>query len=168
MLHDNEKGKNNDCYPFLKQTFQGVKKLNFENEQFFLTAYKPSDRICSTSNISESFLKGNAINHYRDKCPLKEPILSEQDDSENYYSELSLEFDDNLENEKEQFENVFTTEDDSVLSSVELSDLKIDDMSLEQEVEASKATTHTIASVQLAKPICENNEVSDGKKLIEK
>ena len=81
---------------------------------------------------------------------------------------MYLEFDDNLEKEKEQLEKVFTTEDDSVLSSVELSDLEIDDMSLEQEVEASKATTHTIASVQLAKPICENNEISDGKKLIEK
>ena len=168
MLHDNEKGQKNNCYPILKQTFQRVKKLNFEYEQFFQTAYKPSDRICSTSDISESFLKGNAINHYRDKCPLKEPILSEQDDSENYYSDLSLEFDDILEKEKEQFEKVSTTEDDSLLNSVELSDLEIDDMSLEQEVEASKATFDTIASVQLAKPICENNEISDGKELIEK
>ena len=97
VLHDNEKRQKNDCYPILKQTFQGVKKLNFETEQFFQTHYKPSDRICSTSDISESFLKGNAINHYRGKFPLKEPILSEQDDSENYYSDLSLEFDDNLE-----------------------------------------------------------------------
>ena len=41
-------------------------------------------------------------------------------------------------------------------------------MSLEQEVEASKATCDTTASVQLAKPICENNKISDGKELIEK
>ena len=81
MLHDYEKEQKNDCYPITKQNFQGVKKLNFENKQFFQTAYKPSDRICSASDISESFLKGNAINHYRDKCPLKEPMLSEQDDS---------------------------------------------------------------------------------------
>ena len=118
VLHDNEKGQKNDCYPILKQTFQGVKKLNFETEQFFQTHYKPSDRICSTSDISESFLKGNAINHYRGKFPLKEPILSEQDDSENYYSDLSLEFDDNLEKEKEQFEKISTTEDDPLLNSV--------------------------------------------------
>ena len=113
-------------------------------------------------------MKGNAINHYRDKGPLKEPILSEQDDTENYYSDLSLEFDDNSKKEKEHFEKVSTTEDDSLLNSVELLDLKIDDMRLEQEVEASKAFFDTIASVQLAKPICENNEVSDGKELIEK
>ena len=139
MLHDNEKGQKNDCYPILKQAFQGVKKLNFESEQFFQTAYKTSNRICSISDISESFLKGNAIKHYRDKCPLKQPILSEQDDSENYYSDLSLEIDDNLEKEKEQFEKVSTAEDDSLLNSVELSDLEIDDVSLEQEVEPSKA-----------------------------
>ena len=107
VLHDNEKRQKNDCYPILKQTFKGVKKLNFENEQFFRTNYKPSDRICSTSDISESFLKGNAINHYREKFPLKEPILSEQDDSKNYYSDFSLEFGDNLEKEKEQFEKNF-------------------------------------------------------------
>ena len=100
MLHDNEKGQKNNCYPTLKQTFRGVNKLNFENEQFFQTAYKPSDRICSTSDISESLFKRNAINHYRGKCPLKEPIFSEQDDSEYYYSDLSLEFDDSLEKEK--------------------------------------------------------------------
>ena len=41
-------------------------------------------------------------------------------------------------------------------------------MSLEQEFEASKAIFDTIASVPLAKPICENNEISDGKELIEK
>ena len=35
VMLDNEKGQKNDCYPILKQTFQGVKKLNFENEQFF-------------------------------------------------------------------------------------------------------------------------------------
>ena len=72
---------------------------------FFQTAHKPSDQTFSTSNISVSILKGNAINHYRDKCSLKEPILSEQDDSENYYSEI----DNNLEKEKEHFEKVFTT-----------------------------------------------------------
>ena len=165
VLHDNEKGQKNNCYPILKQTFQGVQKLNFENEQFFQTNYKPSDRICSTSDISESFLKGNAINHYRGKFPLKEPILSEQDDSENCYSDLSLEFDDKLE-KKEQFEKISRTEDDSFLNSVELSDLEIDDMSLEQEIEASKAKFDRIASVRLAKPICENNEISDGKELI--
>ena len=154
--------------PILKQTFQGVKKLNFENEQFFQTKYKPSDRICSILDISESFLKGNAINHYREKFPLKEPILSEQDDSENYYSDLSLEFDDNLEKEKEQFENISTTEDDPLINSVELSDLEIVCMSLEQEIEASKAKFDRIAIVRLAKPICENNEISDGKELIEK
>ena len=142
--------------------------MNFENEQFFQTNYKPSDRICSTSDISESFLKGNAINYYREKFPLKEPILSEQDDSENYYSDLSLEFDDNLEKEKEQFEKISTTEDDPLLNSVKLSDLEIDDMSLEQEIEASKANFDKIASVRLAKPICENNKISDGKELIEK
>ena len=147
VLHDNEKGQKNDCYPILKQTFHGVKKLNFENEQIFQTTYKPSDRICSTSDISEFFLKGNAINHYRGKCPLKEPILSEQDDIKNYYSDLSLEFDNNLEKEKEQFEKVPTTEDDSLLNSVELSDLEKDGMSLEQEIEASKATFDTIARV---------------------
>ena len=106
----------------MKQTFQGVKELNFENEQFFQTNYKPSDRICSTSDISESFLKGNLINHYCDNFPIKEPILSEQDDSENYYSSLTLELDDNLDKEKEQFENNTTTEDGSLLTSVELSD----------------------------------------------
>ena len=41
-------------------------------------------------------------------------------------------------------------------------------MSLEQEIEASKANFDRIASVRLAKPICENNEYSDGKELIEK
>ena len=49
-----------------------------------------------------------------------------------------------------------------------MSDLEIDDMSLEQEIEASKASFERIASVRLAKPICENNEISDGKQLIEK
>ena len=141
--------------------------MNFEHEQFFQTAYKPSDQICSTSDISESFLKGNAINHYRDNCPLKEPILSEQDDSENYYSDFSLEFD-KLEKEKEQFEKAPTIENDSLLNSVEVSDKEIDDMSLEQEVEASKASFDRIASVRLAKPICENYEILDGKELIEK
>ena len=95
---------------------------------FFQTA--PTD-------ISESFLKGNAINNNRDKCPLKEPILGEQNDCENYYSDLSLEFDDKLE-KKQQFEKVSITEDDSLLNSVELLDIEIDDMSLEREVEASK------------------------------
>ena len=113
-------------------------------------------------------MKGNAINHYLGQCPLKEPILSEQDDIENYYSDLSLEFDNNLEKAKEQFEKVSTTEDDSLLYSVDLSDLELDGMSLEQEIEASKATFDTIASVRLAKPICENNEISDEKELIEK
>ena len=133
VLHNSEKGQKNDCYPILKQTFQGVKKLNFENEQF----------------------------------PLRVPILSEQDDSENYYSDLSLEID-NLEKEKEQFEKISITEDDPLLNSVELSDLEIDDMSLEQEIEASKAKLGRLASVRLAKPICENNEISDGKEFIEK
>ena len=55
-----------------------------------------------------------------------------------------------------------------MLNSVELSDLEIDDMSLEQEIEASKANFDRIASVRLAKLICENNETSDGKELIEK
>ena len=55
-----------------------------------------------------------------------------------------------------------------MLNSVELSDFETDDMSLQQEVEASKATFDTIASVRLAKPICENNEISEGKELIEK
>ena len=41
-------------------------------------------------------------------------------------------------------------------------------MSLEQEVEESKASFDRIASVRLANPICENNEISDGKELIEK
>ena len=100
--------------------------------------------------------------------PIKRPILRKQNDSENYYSDLSLEFDDNFEKEKEQFGKVSTTEDDSLLNSAELSDLKIDDMSLEQEFEASKASFDTIASVRLAGPICENNEISDGKELIEK
>ena len=113
-------------------------------------------------------MKGNAINHYRDKCPLKDPILREEDDSENYYVDLSLEFDNNLEKEKEQFEKFSTTEDEFLPNSVDLSDFEIDDMSLEQEVEASKATFDTIASVRLAKPICENNEISDGKELIAK
>ena len=167
VLRDNEKGQKNGCYPILKQTFQGIKKLNFENEQFFQTNYKPSDRICSISDISESFLKGNAIYHYREKLPLKEPILSEEDDSENYYSDLCLEFDDNLEKEKEQFEKI-STEDDPLLNSVELSDLEIDDISLEQEIEASKPSFNRIASVRLAKPIYENIETSDGKELIEK
>ena len=139
-----------------------------KTNNFFQTNYKPSDRICSTSDVSESFLKGNAINHYREKFPLKEPILSEQDASENYYSDLSLEFDDNFEKEKEQFEKTSTTEDDPLLNSVEMSDLEIDNMSLEQEVEASKASFDRIASVRLAKPICENTEISDGKELIEK
>ena len=134
MLHDNEKRQKNDCYPILKQTFQGVEKLNFKNEQFFQSQYKPSDRICSTSDISESFLKRNAINHYRDKCPLKEPISGEQEDSEKYYYDLSLEFDENLDKEKEQSEKVSITEDDPLLNSVKLSDLELDDMSLEQEV----------------------------------
>ena len=80
---------------------------------------------------------------------------------------MFLEFDDNLEKEKEQFENVSTTEDDSLLNSVELSDIEIDDMSHEQEVEASTASFDSIASVRLAKTICENNEISDGKELIE-
>ena len=35
VLHGNEKGQKIDCYLILKQTFQGVKKMNFENEQFF-------------------------------------------------------------------------------------------------------------------------------------
>ena len=39
---------------------------------------------------------------------------------------------------------------------------------IEQEIEASKANFDRIASVRLAKPICENNEISDGKELIEK
>ena len=68
------------------------------------------------------------------------PILSEQDDSENYYSELSLEFDDNLDKEKEQFQKDSTTEDDSLLNSVELSDFEISDMSLEQELTQAKQT----------------------------
>ena len=84
--------------------------------------------------------------------------MSEQDDSENYYSGLSLEFDDNLDKGKEQFENNSTTEDDSLLNSVELSDLPKDDTNFEKEVEASKANFDRIASVHLAKPICENNE----------
>ena len=113
-------------------------------------------------------MKGNAKNHYREKFPLKEPILGEQDDSENYYSDLSLEFDDNLEKEKEQFEKISTSEDYPLLNSVELSDLEIDDMSLEQEIEASKASFDRIASVRLANSICENNDISDGKELIEK
>ena len=71
---------------------------------------------------------------------------------------MSLEFDDNLEKEKEQFEKISTTEDDPFLNSVELSDLEIDDMSLEQEIEASKANFDRIASVRLAKPICENKK----------
>ena len=104
--------------------------MNFEKEQFYQTKYNPSDRICSTSDTSESFLKGNAINHCRDKCPLKEPILSEQDDSKSYYSDLSLDFDENLDKEKEQFEKVSTTEDDSLLNTLELSDT----LSLEAEV----------------------------------
>ena len=107
-----------------------------------------------------------AINHYRDKFPLREPILSEQDDSENYYSDLSLEFDDNLEKEKEEIRKISTTEDDSLLNSVELSDIEIDDMSFEQEVDANRASFDRIASVRQAKPICENNEISDGKELI--
>ena len=81
---------------------------------------------------------------------------------------MSLEFDDNLEKEKEQFEKVSTTENNSLLNSVEVSDIEIDDMSLEQEVEASKTTFYRIASVRLAKQICENNEIPDGKELIEK
>ena len=81
---------------------------------------------------------------------------------------MFLEFDDNLEQEKEQFEKISTTEDDPLLNSVELSDLEIDDMSLEQEIEASNAKFNRIASVRRAKPICENNEISDGKELIEK
>ena len=81
---------------------------------------------------------------------------------------MSLEFDDNLEKENKQFEKISTTEDDPLLTSVELSDLEIDDMSLEQEIEASKAKFDRIASVRLAKPICENKEISDGKELIEK
>ena len=55
-----------------------------------------------------------------------------------------------------------------MLNSVELSDLEIDDMSLEQEIGASKTNFDRIASVRLPKPICENNEISDGKELIEK
>ena len=101
-------------------------------------------------------------------APIKKPILSEQEDSENYFSDLSFEFDENLEKEKERFEKVSTTEYHSLLKSVELSDLEIDDMSLEQEVDASKASFDTIASVRLAKPICNNYEISDGKELIEK
>ena len=68
------------------------------------------------------------------------PILSEQDDSENYYSELSLEFDDNLDKEKEQFQKDSTTEEDSLLNSVELSDFEISDMSLEQALKQAKQT----------------------------
>ena len=41
-------------------------------------------------------------------------------------------------------------------------------MSLEQETEASKASFDRIASVRLAKPVCEKNEISDGKEFIEK
>ena len=37
-----------------------------------------------------------------------------------------------------------------------------------QNVEASKAGFDTIASVRLAKPICEKNKISEGKELIEK
>ena len=142
--------------------------MNFANEQFFQSNYKPSDRVCSTSDISEFFLKGKAIKHHRDECPLKKPISSKQEDSENYYSDLPLEFDDNLEKEKKQFEKVSTTEDDSLLNSIELSDLEIGEMSLEQDVEASKASFDTIASVRLAKTICENNGISDGKELTDK
>ena len=80
---------------------------------------------------------------------------------------MTLEFDDTLDKEKEQFEKVSTTEDDSLLNSVELSGLEIDDMSLEQEIEASKASFDRIASLLLAKPTCDNNKISDEKELIE-
>ena len=54
VLHDIEKGQKNGCYLILKQTLQEVKKLNFANEKFFQSNYKPSDRICSISDISET------------------------------------------------------------------------------------------------------------------
>ena len=49
-----------------------------------------------------------------------------------------------------------------------MSHLEIGEMSLEQKFEASKANFDRIASVRLAKPIFENNGISDEKKLIEK
>ena len=101
-------------------------------------------------------------------CLLKKPILCEKEDSKNYYSDLPLEFDENLDKGKEQFEKVSITEDNPLLNSVELSVLEIDEMSLEQEVEASKANFDRIASVRLAEPIPENNEISGGKELLEK
>ena len=120
------------------------------------TNYKPIDRICSNSDISESFWRENA------KFRLKEQISSKQDDSENSYSDLTLEFDDSLDKEKEQFEKLSTTENDSLLNSVELSGLEVDDMSLEQEIEASKASFDRIASLLLAKPTYDNNKkISD-------
>ena len=94
---------------------------------FFVQTIKPSDAIGSTSDISKSFLKRNAINYYRDKFSLRKTNLDEQDDSENYYSDWSSEFDDNLDKGRDQFENVLSTENDPWLISVELSDLEIDD-----------------------------------------
>ena len=63
---------------------------------------------------------------------------------------------------------IATTEDDSLFNSVEVSSLEVDGMSLEQEVKAGKARLDRLASVDLAKPICENNEIADGKELIAK
>ena len=57
----------------------------------------------------------------------------------------------------QKIEKIFTTEHDSLLKSGELSDLQLHDMSLEQEIEASKAKFDRIAKVCLAKPICEKN-----------
>ena len=57
--------------------------------------------------------------HYRDKFPIKETILIEQEVIDNYNSDLSLEIDDNLDEENEQFENASTTMEDSLLMPVE-------------------------------------------------
>ena len=75
---------------------------------------------------------------------------------------MSLEGDDKLDKAKEQNEKVSTIEGVSLLNSVELSDLAKNLMNLEQEIEESKTNFDGIAGVCLAKPICENFEISDG------
>ena len=84
------------------------------------------------------------------------------------YSVLFLEFDDNSDKEKKEFEKVYKTKNNSLLNSIELSYLKIGDMSLGHENEANKADFDRIAIVPIAKPICENIKISDGKELNEK
>ena len=169
IVRDHEKGPADGFYPILKKTINGVEKYALTENRFEKKTYNQNNEtICSMSDISESFLQGSSINHYRERNKVYFTELTESENEDNY-SELSLEMDEKVEDQLATIEN-----DQILFCELECDDSDIiNTINIETEIfdnqDRFDSINKWLSKSNLIKQMPEiNNDNADAKQLIEK